>query len=150
MVIGVMRAQLHVKLNCSLLNFNCSDISIAIDIADRRPRQLRNWFCCCKSCYGTMFPLWERNLCVVVREYGFNYLKTFRKSLETCCSKVKILNRSSPIVRVLDDFTSVDCRLLVVMGRDFVSALRPVAYCTVSGWKRMWPSEWARSAWANS
>jgi hypothetical protein len=24
-----------------------------------------------------------------------------------------------------------DCRLLVVMGRDFVSALQPVAYCTV-------------------
>jgi hypothetical protein len=30
-----------------------------------------------------------------------------------------------------------DCRLLVVMGRDFVSALQPVAYCTVPGLKRM-------------
>jgi hypothetical protein len=28
---------------------------------------------------------------------------------------------------------SVDCRLLDVMGRDFVSALQPVAYCTVPG-----------------
>jgi hypothetical protein len=26
-----------------------------------------------------------------------------------------------------------DCRLLVVMGRDFVSALQPVAYCTIPG-----------------
>jgi hypothetical protein len=29
--------------------------------------------------------------------------------------------------------TIVDCRLLVVMGRDFVSALQSVAYCTVPG-----------------
>jgi hypothetical protein len=28
-------------------------------------------------------------------------------------------------------------RLLVVMGRDFVSALQPVADCTVPGLKRM-------------
>jgi hypothetical protein len=32
-------------------------------------------------------------------------------------------------------------RLVVVMGRDFVSALRPVACCTIPGWKRMTPSE---------
>jgi hypothetical protein len=32
-------------------------------------------------------------------------------------------------------------RLVVVMGRDFVSVLRPVACCTIPGWKRMWPSE---------
>jgi hypothetical protein len=27
------------------------------------------------------------------------------------------------------------------MGRDFVSRLQPVAYCTIPGWKRIWPSE---------
>jgi hypothetical protein len=27
----------------------------------------------------------------------------------------------------------VDCRLLGVMGQDFISALQPVAYCTVPG-----------------
>jgi hypothetical protein len=32
-------------------------------------------------------------------------------------------------------------RLVVVMRRDFVSALRPVASCTIPGWKRMSPSE---------
>jgi hypothetical protein len=42
--------------------------------------------------------------------------------------------------------TVIDSRLLVVMGRDFVSALRPVACCTIPGWKRMRPSERARSA----
>jgi hypothetical protein len=42
------------------------------------------------------------------------------------------------------------CRLLVVMGRDFVSALQSVAYYTVPGWKRMWPSERARPARVNS
>jgi hypothetical protein len=42
------------------------------------------------------------------------------------------------------------CRLVVVMGWDFVSALRPVACCTIPGWKRMWLSERARSARANS
>jgi hypothetical protein len=30
-------------------------------------------------------------------------------------------------------FTILDCRLLVVMRRHFVSALQPVAYCTVLG-----------------
>jgi hypothetical protein len=38
----------------------------------------------------------------------------------------------------------VACRLVVVMGQDFVLALRPVACCTIPGWKRMWPSEWDR------
>jgi hypothetical protein len=41
-------------------------------------------------------------------------------------------------------------RLVVVMGRDFVSALRLVACCTVPGGKIIWPSERATSARANS
>jgi hypothetical protein len=39
----------------------------------------------------------------------------------------------------------VDCRLLVVMGRDFVSAPQPVAYCTVpdeSDYDRVSERDW--------
>jgi hypothetical protein len=38
------------------------------------------------------------------------------------------------------DYQQWICVLVVVMGRDFVSALRLVASCTIPRWKRMWPS----------
>jgi hypothetical protein len=55
-------------------------------------------------------------------------MKHAGESVLGCVSNNSAFNREKS-----QDGLTLDCRLLVVMGRDLVSALQPVAYCTIPG-----------------